>query len=181
MRLEDLPLADLYRWMRNKWELARDMVPPESVPVFGLHKGQMAVELNNIGDITLGAAASWASLPSPGPVSGTVETSGLSDLWLWAGGTVARSGATTIHVLSFLVNGVEYNTLVHEAAASSWGLFTLDSALNRGWAMMGRVPASLLPRGETSIEIVYKRTTGSNTGLIGGSSAFTINLYANEY
>lgn len=183
IKLADLPLSELVRLVRARLDIGRDLIAPGSVPVFGLAKGTMAVEMTNqVSDITLGASATWAALPSPGPIKGTIEVTGLSDLWISASGTVARSGATSDHALSFLVNGTEYTVLRHGlVAGTTWGLTTLEGAVNQGWSLTGRIPAGKIPRGTTTIELVYRRTVGANTGLIGTSSAFVANLYAWEY
>lgn len=182
IELKDLPLSDLLRWMRGKLVIGKDIVPVGSIPVFGLDKAVASVQANNLGgNITLGSSATWASLPSPGPVTLSVTVSGLSDLWIIGHGTLIQSGSLSVHSLSVTIDGTDYQQFVHGAPASNAGLYRHEGTTFTSWSFTGKVPVDKLLRSTYDLELVYRRLSGTNTGLLGADAVHVINLYAVEY
>jgi hypothetical protein len=179
IELEQLPLSALKRWLLGNLELEKAQVPPESVPIFGVERGSGASQSRNIGNLTLGTSTSWAALSTR--VTCQIGLSGLRDMVIHVGGTAIETGAASAHAVSVLIDGIEYQTMVHDQAANTGnGLLYIGSAAARGWHAWGRVPANLVDRKVYTVEIVTRLISGTNTGTMYGDSANLINLYALE-
>lgn len=178
IEMDQLPLADLKRYILGSLEIEKAQVPVQSVPIFGVERGSFYSITRNVGNQTLLAAATtWTTFTSR--VRGNISLSGLRDLDVWMCASACVAAAGTAFAFSFTLDGVEFQRMVlGQAANSGYGVRYQDNAPNvEGWAAHGKVPANLLERKVYEIEAVYRCTTGANNGTLyrGAAEHFILN------
>jgi hypothetical protein len=179
IEMSQLPLASLQRWFLGQLEIEKSQVPVQSIPIFGVERGSLSIQIRNAGNFTLANATSWTPL-SPS-VKGNIAVSGLRDLDIRIGGTAVVGGSGTGYTFSVLIDQVEFQRFVlGQSPNAGNGLVYFEGTTASSWRGHGVVPASLLDRKVYSIELVYRRTGGANNGLLYWDNNNTVSLYALE-
>jgi hypothetical protein len=182
VKLQDLPLSELARWLRNKFVLERGMVPPSSIPVFGIDHAIGGVQVAPLAaaNVTLSATTGSWTLLTPATYSFQVTVSGLRDVWIIGSGTAVQSGASSVHALGVTIDGLDYQRAVHVGTAVTNNGLALIIGLTH-WNFVGRLRAGTLPRGTYTINLASRCASGVNTGLLFAGGGNVVNLYAVEY